>query len=374
MDHYFRDGRVVGWGPTVEEINYLATLFDEINHLAFLHPENAPASALPYGSDKIKLVPVPFSGGNTFFEKLGIIPKLFTYVSKINQELNLADVVHVRCAASLPLLTLIMLIFREKPLYRWVKYAGNWNAGRDYPFFFRFQRWLLKSNLCRCVATVNGKWADQGFHIHSFNNPCITEDELRNSFKSSKNKEISFPIRLIFVGALNKSKGVLRVLKICKILKQMKIPFELDILGDGLLRKQVEAFIDEEKLTREIHLHGWVPKTEISRYYTNAHINIFPSANEGWPKVLSEGMAYGVVPVASAVSSIPQILEETGSGIYVSPFDINAYINAIEELVSSPELWKKYSEKAYKAASNFTYEHYIQAVKNLFVGEWGLLL
>jgi len=374
MDHYFKEGRIVGWGPTVEEINYLAGLFDEVHHLAFCHPGSAPDSALPYGSDNIKLIPVPFSGGNTFFDKLGIIPKLFTYISKINQELNQTDVVHVRCAASLPLLALILLVFRRKPQYRWVKYAGNWNAGRDYPFFFRFQKWLIKTDLCRCAATVNGRWPKQGSHIHTFHNPCITADHFNLASKLSKNKELSMPIRLIFVGALNEGKGIIRLLHIAKILNDMQTPFVLDILGDGPLRENAETFMDNNLLSEKIHFHGWVPKNEVGSYYSRAHINVFPSANEGWPKVLSEGMAYGVVPVASAVGSIPQILEETGAGISVPPFDFDAYVTAIEGLINAPGLWKTYSEYAIKAARKFTYENYLQAVRDLFKKEWNIEL
>ena len=43
-----------------------------------------------------------------------------------------------------------------------------------------------------------------------------------------------------------------------------------------------------------------------------AYLMLFPSESEGWPKVLSEGKAYGVVPVTSDVSSIPQYLREFG--------------------------------------------------------------
>jgi len=189
MDHYLDDAVVVGWGPTVEEINYLATLFDEVHHIGFLHSENPPQSAMPYEKDNIRLVPVPFSGGNKFKDKLSIILNLPVYLFKIIKELNHTDVVHVRCAASLPLLALILLIFRRNPKYRWVKYAGNWNAGKDYPLFFRFQRWLLKSNLCRCAVTINGRWGSEGSHIHSFYNPCITKDELDQFSKGKGERE-----------------------------------------------------------------------------------------------------------------------------------------------------------------------------------------
>ncbi|MFN0036635.1 MAG: capsular biosynthesis protein, partial [Saprospiraceae bacterium] len=62
-EHYLRDGQVVGWGPTVREINHLLEVFEEIWHVAVLHPGQAPSSSLPYVSDKIHFVPLrPFGG------------------------------------------------------------------------------------------------------------------------------------------------------------------------------------------------------------------------------------------------------------------------------------------------------------------------
>ena len=46
--HYHAAGRLVGWGPTVRELDYLSELFDEVVHVAPVYGEAAPGSALPY--------------------------------------------------------------------------------------------------------------------------------------------------------------------------------------------------------------------------------------------------------------------------------------------------------------------------------------
>ena len=46
--HYQKGNAIVGWGPTIREIDYLAQVFDRVVHVAPLHPEAAPASSLPY--------------------------------------------------------------------------------------------------------------------------------------------------------------------------------------------------------------------------------------------------------------------------------------------------------------------------------------
>ncbi len=43
--HRTADG-LVGWGPTVTELDHLATRFDRVTHVAPVHDGPAPASAL----------------------------------------------------------------------------------------------------------------------------------------------------------------------------------------------------------------------------------------------------------------------------------------------------------------------------------------
>ena len=54
--HYLENGVPVGWGPTVREIDYLASLFEEIVHIAPLH-RGKPEGALAYQAANIRFRP-----------------------------------------------------------------------------------------------------------------------------------------------------------------------------------------------------------------------------------------------------------------------------------------------------------------------------
>ncbi len=373
MSHYLKDGKVVGWGPTVEEINHLAKLFDSVRHLGCLHATDAPESALPYLTENISLVPLPPAGGNTLKEKLGIVKLIPLYLKHIITELKHCDAVHVRCPANIPLLALVVLAFTRKPVIRWVKYAGNWGARKESPFFYRLQRWLLITGVCRCEVTVNGTWPNQGLHIHSFHNPCLTDKEVKQAATATEGKQFTPPYRLVFVGALNEKKGIIRLIEIAARLRQEKVPFMLEILGDGAERQKYEKLCRENGLEENVTFHGWLPKSQLSVFYEKAHINFLPSESEGWPKVLSEGMAYGVVPVTGAVASIPQILADTQAGIAIFPYDdTNGYVGPLLNWMTRNDLWKVYSINSQKAAGLFTYEEYLQAVKKFFSNCWNV--
>src|SRR5690554_7114217 len=73
-EHYSdADGNIVGWGPTISEINHLARDFDMIYHVAFLYEGSPSPSALPYTEKNIRFVPLKPVGGSGLINKLKIV-------------------------------------------------------------------------------------------------------------------------------------------------------------------------------------------------------------------------------------------------------------------------------------------------------------
>lgn len=372
MSHYEKNNQIVGWGPTVQEIDALSTIFEEVTHIGCLHETEAPASSLPYQSKNISFIPLPPAGGESLVSKFKILRYSIRYIRTINKWLPWADIVHVRCPANIPLVALIVLISSRKPKYRWVKYAGNWNPEGKEAWSYTFQHWILQKNLHRGVVTINGEWPNQPKHIFSFYNPSLTSQEMQTATEIAQSKEMTLPVCLIYVGRLDSSKGVGRILEIANQLKELNFPFELELIGDGPEKNAFIQKTEEIQISPAVHFRGWLPKTEIGKYYAKAHIILFPSSSEGWPKVLSEAMAYGVVPIASTVSSIPQILKKTGAGIAI-PFDqLEKYTQKIIELSTNPAQWKNYSQAGVNSAEMFSYSNYLRSVRKLVKTSWNL--
>jgi glycosyltransferase involved in cell wall biosynthesis len=92
----------------------------------------------------------------------------------------------------------------------------------------------------------------------------------------------------------------------------------------------------------------------------------FPSdSSKGWPKVLSEAMAYGVASVASDVSSTPQYLREAGVGVTFNPYDLDSFATAIIAYAQQPTRWQIESRRSITAAKRFTYDVYLENVSRL---------
>jgi glycosyltransferase involved in cell wall biosynthesis len=366
--HYRRNGDIAGWGPTVREIDQLQPLFDEIVHVAPLHHGPAPDSALPYRSPRIRLRPVAVAGGERLRDKLGILRVYPHYARVILEELAAADAVHVRCPANISLLALLLLAFRRRPGLRWIKYAGNWRPYAGEPRSYALQRYWLQQRWSGGLVTINGRWPGQPPHILSFDNPSLTDEEAAQARLAAAAKELNRPVQLLFVGALTGAKGAGRVLEIARHLQKANLAFELHFLGDGPQRPLLEARAKEFNL-QTVVFHGWRPRHELAAYYARAHFVLLPSETEGWPKVLSEAMAYGAVPVASAVASIPQVLAETQAGMALPVTDVAGFAQAILDLAGDPPRWYRASQAGVAAAPRFTYSAYRQAVSRLFAGQ-----
>jgi glycosyltransferase involved in cell wall biosynthesis len=177
-------------------------------------------------------------------------------------------------------------------------------------------------------------------------------------------KRLQVPIRLVFVGRTATAKGLGVALQVVRRLTNVGpagagADLLFDVLGDGPERPQFERKCQQLELGSVVRFHGWVAHDRVLAMLQDAHFILLPSRTEGWPKVLSEAMAYGVVPISSQVSAIPQVLAAVGTGAALSPQDVPGFARAIREIIDDADRWKQMIEAGLRAAPRFTYERYL---------------
>jgi glycosyltransferase involved in cell wall biosynthesis len=361
MSHVLDGGDVLGWGPTVREIDYVADLFDEVVHVGCLDVMPAPAAFRRYSRTNIRFVGVTRSGGTTLAAKLGIFWRMAEYVRVITRELAAADAVHLRMPSNVGAVAWSVLWLTRSRRPAWFKYAGNWSPGRFDYLGYVVQRALLRSGLAKGVTTVNSWSVGLNESIRRALNPCMSESELAAAAEAALVKPAPPPLKLLFVGRCEEEKGAERFIDICERVAGRGVPFSADVTGDGPLRERLEARVASSSTLREsVRLHGWVSTESVHALCGEAHFIVLPTrASEGWPKVLSEGMAYGAVPVASNVSSIPAIFREFGIGLCLTTLDPDEWTSSILDLAANGDAWKQASSRAVQAAEAFTYERFV---------------
>lgn len=359
-EHYkSEDGAIVGWGPTIKELNKLLEVTDTIIHLAPLHKTEVPKSALGYSSKSITFIPLKPSGGKGL-KKLSILFIAPYNLYKIRKSLKNIDYIQFRAPTGMGLYILPFLKFFIRKNY-WVKYAGNW-VDVNMPLGNKLQKiWIQKIIPTTIKITVNGTWKNERNNIIPFENPCL-DDKDRSIGKELITKKVLLDkITFCFVGALNNHKGVPQILEVLSKINLNKIK-EFHFVGDS---SQKNEFIEiAKKIKLKIIFHGFLPKDKIRTIYAKSHFILLPSKSEGFPKVIAEAMNYGCVPIVSDVSCISQYISNKNGFLLNKPNTINiekAILKALELKSITYEQWVVYN---YDIAKKFTYTFYNNRLRN----------
>jgi glycosyltransferase involved in cell wall biosynthesis len=244
------------------------------------------------------------------------------------------------------------------------------------PPSFIFQRWWLRKGFIKGPITINGRWPGQPDHAFSFDNPSLTLEDIRQARGLACAKVLERPIRFIYVGRIVTAKGLGVILE---IMRQLRLHYgdtqspqiSLDILGDGHERAQFESLSEQMGLANTVRFHGWVSHDRVHDFLCRSHFMLLPSQTEGWPKVLSEAMAHGVVPITSQVSAIPQTLAEVGTGVVLPPDDASGFVRAIQTIVQDRPRWRQMVQAGLDAAPRFSYEYYLIRLDDMFRAFYG---
>ncbi|MBB6680303.1 glycosyltransferase family 4 protein [Aequorivita sp. 609] len=359
-EHYkLPDGTIVGWGPTISELNHLAQDFDEIYHLAFLHPEMPPPSSLPYTSSKIKFIPMKPVGGKGIGEKLKIIANVPSVINSVNKVLQQVDVFQLRTPTGIGVFLIPYLsLFSKKK--GWYKYAGNWNQ-ENPPFGYALQRWMLKKQHRK--VTINGRWPQQESHCITFENPCLTGEERVIGLQITNAKVFKPPYTFCFVGRLEDAKGVQRIIDAFGSLENKENVNTIHFIGNG---EKINVYKKQcEELQLPVVFHGFLDRQRVFEIYKQSNFILLPSDSEGFPKVIAEAMNFGCLPIVSSVSSITQYVN-TSNGFVVDPCTAEALRELVLDILKIEEnTLKVKASKAYKVAKDFTFEKYKIKIKNL---------
>src|SRR5690554_1351944 len=371
-EHYKdHNGIIKGWGPTINEVNYLADYWEEVVHVACLHHKTMPPSSLSYTRQNISFVPIPPYGGKSIKDKLMILIKIPKIINQVIKSIKGASEVQLRLPTSMGLFLLpLFSFFIPRKFTFWVKYAGNWNQ-QNPPLSYRIQRWWLKKNIAKCNVTINGFWPDQPKHCHSFENPCLTQEDIKKGKEIAQTKTFDQSYIFSFVGRLEDAKGVSRIIEALKEIPAEKIK-EVHFVGNG---NKTEQYIKQASfLGNKVFFHGFLGKNGVHTILSKSHFFLLPSDSEGFPKVIAEAACYGAIPVVSDVGSIPHYVSEK-NGFVWSNKNATPYTEILKKAVNEKNhTLKQLSANSCILAKLFTFDNYKQKLESLVLQNKNALL
>lgn len=363
-EHCLREGAWHGLVSTVREIDHVSQHFAQVAHAACAYEQVEGAQLQPYTAGNVRFIPLRPSGGRRLRDKLGILANAPGNLRTILKVVAESDVVQLRLPTGMGMYLLPALRNAGRPI--WAKYAGNWKQVHP-PWSYALQRWWLRRQFDGPV-TINGAWPGMESHILAFENPCISERELAQARALSEARPAQVPVRFCFVGRLESAKGVPRILQALAKLPEKQRVESVHFVGEGPERKAWERQAAQTGI--QCVFHGTLDREALARVYASAHYLLLPSDSEGFPKVVAEAAAFGVIPVVSAVSAIPQYI--TGENGFLWPVT-----EPFSEWFSSREFFnlermRSMSAEITKLAGLFTYERYCARLQSEVLVRLGL--
>jgi glycosyltransferase involved in cell wall biosynthesis len=179
-----------------------------------------------------------------------------------------------------------------------------------------YKRLLLNRAVRDAVATVliNDDHAEEILREYSgVKNVRVISNAIRDDFFEVPRHPTSGTLRLLFVGRLGPHKNVASLLEALELVDQ---DIELDIVGDGEYRQQLEDLAASKKLAN-VTFHGKLTRDEIKSFYSTCGALVLPSTVEPQGIVLLEAMACRTPVIATKMSGLVQTID--GAGILIDP-------------------------------------------------------
>ncbi len=150
--------------------------------------------------------------------------------------------------------------------------------------------------------------------------------------------------RLVCVASFEEVKGHRYLVDACRLLRGRGVDFECDLVGEGPLRRAVEARAEAAGLAGRFRFHGGLPRPRVVQLLADADAAVLAShptrggKREGIPVALMEAMAAGLPVVATEISGIPELVQAGLTGFLVPSGDPVALADALERLAADAAL------------------------------------
>jgi len=160
-------------------------------------------------------------------------------------------------------------------------------------------------------------------------------------------------VRLVFVGRLEKTKGINFLLELLDPLAA-QYKFHLTVLGKGPEDQALRAaYGDRPWLT----MQGHVPQQNVSDLMAESDMLIVPSLwAENSPGVVFQALVNAVPVMGSDKGGLPELIEPGVNGMLVPPGDTERWRAAIVDVLEHPEQLLVLREQAAKQTDRYDYD------------------
>jgi phosphatidylinositol alpha-mannosyltransferase len=352
-------------GGVINHIAYLAHHFIQWGHkVKIIAP--CPRKRTRYFEEEVtaigKPMPVPFGGS---IARIPVSPWLLVQVGEILAKDDL-DILHLHEPFA-PMVCLSALLKSN------CINVGTFHACYSKPRIY----WIGKPIFKRWLPRLHGKIAvskpaldyvsrhlpgeyriiPNGIDIEHF----TLHGPKRKEFTDSK-------VNILFVGRLERRKGLVHLLNACAKVKRTFPNFRLIVVGPGtVLRFKYERSVEDMGLADNVVFTGFVRSDELPSYYRTADIFCAPATGgESFGIVLLEAMACGKPVVATSIGGYASVLAHGEEGLLVPPRDEKSLAHALLSLLEDKSLRQQMGAKGRIKAEKYSWTNVAHQVMEYY--------
>jgi glycosyltransferase involved in cell wall biosynthesis len=132
---------------------------------------------------------------------------------------------------------------------------------------------------------------------------------------------IERPYRFLFVGRLEKVKGIDLLLYSTALLKREGLDFHLNMIGQGEMEEWAKGFVNKNGLGERITFMGNVDDKTLAFLYSSSECVVIPSRSESIPLVFSEALKFDKELIVTDVGDMGMLSRQYGVAWVIPPDD-----------------------------------------------------
>lgn len=173
-------------------------------------------------------------------------------------------------------------------------------------------------------------------------------------------------LRLLYLGRIEKNKGMDYILRALKALNAQGLDFIFRMAGkESIEGEYINKFKDE--LGDKFEYCGIVSGKSKNDLLVDSDVFVMPSFYEGLPMAMLECMSFGVVPIVTDVGSICEYVKDGENGKIVKVMDTDSIVNAIVKVDKGRDLLYRLSANAQNTIfTKLKVEDYVENLNGLY--------
>jgi glycosyltransferase involved in cell wall biosynthesis len=175
------------------------------------------------------------------------------------------------------------------------------------------------------------------------------------------------PIRFISTSRLEDKNNLPSLVKLITALHKKHENITLDIYGAGSQHQALKNLIKDLNSSKYIKLKGYIENTKLAQTLPKYNYFIRLSKQEGFGISFIEAMACGVIPIATQIGGIKDIIKDKENGYFI---DLNEdLVKQLESIITKNTA--KLAQSARKeTVEKFSWDNVLRQMDKLILRTW----